>query len=496
MMHVVMVAAEAAPYVKVGGLADVLGALPQQLDRLGASVDVIIPRYRIINLRQFSFARLPLPEGLNFDVQISIIPGTQVRVFLLGNDRFFDRDGVYVDSTTGMDYDDQADRWIYFQRTALEFIRTVLHPVDVIHCHDFQTALIPGYLRRLYAGEPRYSQTKSVLTIHNIGYQGIFAPETMFRTGFDAGEFQPTSPFEFFGKLNFLKAGISFADLVTTVSPTYAREIQEDNELSFGLAGVLRGRPNPVIGILNGIDYDVWSPSQDVWIRATYDERTASDARCQNKMAVLHKFQLDESRLSKPLLAMVSRIDAQKGFDLVEAVLDEILSEDVSFVLLGTGNRDGETRMSHIAARYPDQVGLWLGYDEGLSHQVISGSDIFLMPSKYEPCGLTQMYSMRYGTVPVVRSTGGLKDTVQEFDPHSGQGTGFTFSEFEASDFKDAIDRALSVFADKAAWKTLMENGMRSDFSWTHSAAQYRSVYQKTLIGSEIHKSTSEFGIS
>jgi len=353
--------------------------------------------------------------------------------------------------------------------------------VDVLHCHDFQAALIPAYLRRLYSSDSRFSQTKSILTIHNIGYQGIFPPEIMTHTGFDVGEFQPTSPFEFFGNLNFLKAGISFADQVTTVSPSYAQEIQENDELSFGLGGVLRSHPNSIIGILNGIDDDVWNPAKDVWIRATYDDRTinTTDAKCQDKLAVLHKFNLDESRATRPLLAMVSRIDAQKGFDLVEGVLDEILDHDVSFVLLGSGNRDSETQMSRIAAQHPDRVGIFLGYDEGLSHLIIAGADIFLMPSKYEPCGLTQMYSMRYGTVPVVRATGGLKDTVQEFDAEAGTGTGFTFAGFDVNEFQAAIVRALNWYSDKKSWVQIIENGMRTDFSWTHSASQYFSTYQK-----------------
>jgi len=484
-MRIVMIAGEAAPYAKVGGLADVMGALPPQLEKLGVAVSIIIPRYRSIDLRRHGFHSYPVSGDLNFDVQTTVLPHSSVRVFLIGVNYFFDRDGIYLDSATGLDYADQADRWIAFQRAALEFVRVALSPVDILHCHDHQAALIPGYRRKLYADHPGLSRTRTVLTIHNMGYQGIFPPDVMARSGFNAAEFHAGSAFEYFGQLNFLKVGIAFADLVTTVSPTYAREIQASSELSFGLNGVLNDRRDPVLGILNGVDTDVWNPLADLLIPARFSGRTdeALEGKSIDKRALLHAFGLDESRMDRPLLSMLSRIDVQKGFDLVIAVLDELLDRDLSFVLLGTGNRESENVLKEIVGRHPGLAGIRLEYDEALAHLVFAGADMFLMPSKYEPCGLTQMYSMCYGTVPVVRATGGLADTVTDVDRNTGSGTGFCFNEYEPDAFREAIVRAVEVWNNKQMWTTVMRNGMASDFSWTRSAREYLNAYRE-LTGS------------
>jgi starch synthase len=480
-MRVVMVAGEAAPYAKVGGLADVMGALPPQLEKLGIAVSILIPRYRSIDLQRHGFHPYPVSGDLNFDVQTTVLPQSSVRVFLIGINYYFDRDGIYLDSATGKDYPDQAERWIAFQRAALEFVRVSLSPVDILHCHDHQAALIPGYRQKLYSRHPGLSRTRTVLTIHNMGYQGIFPPAVMAKSGFDVAEFFPGSPFEYFGQLNFLKVGIAFADLVTTVSPKYASEIEESRELSFGLNGVLNDRPDRVLGILNGIDYDVWNPLADRLIPARFSGRSdeALEGKTIDKRALLHAFGLDDSRMDKPLLSMLTRIDVQKGIDLVIEVLDELLDRDLSFILLGTGNRESEDTLKEIADRHPGRMGLRLTYDESLSHLVFAGADMFLMPSKYEPSGLTQLYSMCYGTVPVVRTTGGLADTVQDFDPYTGQGTGFCFTAYESNAFKEAIFRAVEVWNNRPMWRSLMRNGMASDFSWTRSAKQYLDAYQK-----------------
>jgi starch synthase len=484
-MRVVMIAGEATPYAKVGGLADVIGALPPQLEKLGVAVSILVPRYRTIDLQRHGFHPYPVSGDLNFDVQTTVLPQSSVRVFLIGINYYFDREGIYLDSATGLDYPDQVDRWIAFQRAALEFVRVALSPVDILHCHDHQAALIPGYVRKLYSGHPGFSRTRTVLTIHNMGYQGIFPPSAMAKSGFDVAEFFPGSPFEYFGQLNFMKVGVVFADLVTTVSPKYAKEIEESSESSFGLNGVLNDRRDRVIGILNGIDYDVWNPLADLLIPARFSGRSEEtlEGKTIDKRALLHAFGLGDSRMDKPLLSMLTRIDVQKGIDLLIDVLDELLDHDLSFVLLGTGNRESENALKQIASRHPGRMGIRLAYDESLSHLVFAGADMFLMPSKYEPCGLTQLYSMCYGTVPVVRATGGLADTVQDFDPVTGQGTGFSFSAYESGAFKEAVVRAVEVWNNKTLWRTLMKNGMASDFSWTRSAQQYLDVYQK-LTGS------------
>lgn len=476
-MHIVMLAGECVPYAKVGGLADVLGALPRELERLGFSVSVVMPRYRSIDLGKFGFERLKDFDGTTFDIHRSILPGSCTEVFLIGNERYFGRRGIYTDIVTGLDFPDQADRWIFFQRSAMEFIRRHFSKVDILHCHDHQTGLIPAYLQRLYRSDPVFASTRSVFTIHNLGYQGIFPAEAMSRTGLNVAEFYPMSPFEFFGKMNFMKAGIVFADAVTTVSETYAWEIQRSAEFGYGLEGVVRSRTDPPIGILNGIDYGIWNPQDDPLLSATY---SSSDLRnkAKNKSAVFHEFDLQESRLDTPLLAMISRIDVQKGFDLVVDILDSLLAQDVTFVILGAGNKATEAQLSSIVAGHPGKAGMKIAYDDRIAHLMEAGADIFLMPSKYEPCGLNQMYSMRYGTVPVVRATGGLADTVKEFDPATGQGTGFRFGPYDSRQFRDAIDRALRHWSDRERWLRIMRNGMESDFSWARSARRYAEVYE------------------
>jgi starch synthase len=311
-----------------------------------------------------------------------------------------------------------------------------------------------------------------------MGYQGLFPRDVMSRTGFNDAEFSPTSSFEFYGMMNFMKVGITYADLVTTVSPTYAREIQESQEFGYGLEGVLRERSDSVIGILNGINDELWNPAKDPLIAATYSALDLS-GKGKNKKALLRKFALDTSHLDWPLLAMISRIDVQKGFDLVVSILDYLLSRDLYFVLLGSGNKDTEGSLRTIIERHPGKAGIRFEFDNGSAHLTEAGADIFLMPSKYEPCGLNQMYSLRYGTVPIVRSTGGLADTVYEYDPSTGGGTGFLFTEYKPEPLRAAVDRALAFWQNKKAWRRLMLNGMRQDFGWHSSAIKYVEIYNR-----------------
>ena len=483
-----MVAGESVPFAKVGGLADVIGALPAHLEQLGASISIVLPRYRSIDLDRYGFTPYPLAdlplvhvgfESLSFDVHRGKLPGSDVPVFLIGNDRFFDRDGIYIDTATGKDYTDQADRWIFFQQAALEFLRITAPDLDIIHCHDHQTGLIPVYVRRLYRPGGSFLQTGTVFTIHNMGYQGLFPPDVMARTGLNLAEFYPGSPFEFFGLLNFMKAAISFADLVTTVSETYAREICETGEYGYGLEGVLRNRGDELIGILNGIDYETWNPETDPHIPAHYTATSLEGkGKREDRTALLLEFGLD-NQPHRPLMAMISRIDVQKGFDLLVAILDDLLSEEVYFVLLGSGNKETESALRAIVERHRDRAALRFTYDNDLSYLIEAGADIFLMPSKYEPCGLNQMYSMRYGTVPVVRETGGLADTVREFNPATGEGTGFSFKEYEPAHFRAAIDRAIHFWKMPDVWRRIMVNGMTSDFSWSRSARKYMQAYER-----------------
>ena len=484
---VVMVAAECVPFAKVGGLADVIGALPLALEKVGVEVTVVIPRYGAIDLQKFGFEPQLSPghgrvfvgfESIPYDVFRGKIPNSSVEVFLLGNDRFFDRPGIYLDSATGRDYPDQADRWIFFQRAVMEFFKYASHAPDILHCHDHQTGLIPAYLRKVYRTDYSYTQTRSIFTIHNMGYQGVFPRDVMVRTGFGDAEFYPTGPFEFYGKVNFMKAGITSADLITTVSPTYAREIQESAEFGYGLEGLLRERSGKLIGILNGIDDALWNPATDRLIPATYSPANLS-GKIDNKRALLQKFGFDSSNLEWPLIAMITRIDIQKGFDLVISILDYLLSKNLYFVLLGSGNKETEAYLRTVIDRHPGKAGIRFEFDNGSAHLVEAGADIFLMPSKYEPCGLNQMYSLRYGTIPVVRRTGGLADTVQEYDPTTNEGTGFLFTDHDVEQFRAAVDRALALWPDKEKWPALMLNGMRQNLNWEKSATKYLDAYRR-----------------
>jgi len=482
-----MAASECVPFAKVGGLGDIIGALPLALEKLGVKVTVALPRHAVIDLNKFGFEALPAPgnglvpvgfESIPYDVHRGRLPNSSVDVILFGNDRFFDRAGIYVDPETAKDYPDQPDRWIFFQRAVMEFFKTASPAPDILHCHDHQAGLIPAYLQRFYRTDYSYKQTRSIFTIHNMGYQGLFPRDTVFRSGFDDREFYPTSAFEFYGAMNFMKVGISYADVVTTVSPTYAREIQDSREFGYGLEGVLRERSQSLIGILNGIDDEVWNPASDPLIPANYSSRDLS-GKLENKKALLRKFGLNASRLDWPVLAMISRIDVQKGFDLVVSILEYLLSKDLHFVMLGRGNKDTESYLRTIIDRYPGKAAIKFEFDNGSAHITEAGADIFLMPSKYEPCGLNQMYSQRYGTVPVVRRTGGLADTVQEFNPATGEGTGFMFVDYQPEAFRGAVDLALELWNDKKAWYRLVLNGMSQNFGWSNSARKYVDVYER-----------------
>src|SRR5437867_2923501 len=358
----------------------------------------------------------------------------------------------------------------------MEFFKTRSPAPDILHCHDHQTGLIPAYLLRFYRGDQGFRTTRSIFTIHNIGYQGRFPRDVLLRAGFGDSEFYPTSPFEFYGMVNFMKAGIEYADLITTVSPTYAREIQESSEFAFGLEGVLHARSHRLLGILNGIDDELWDPKKDHLIPHKYS-RTKLAGKVENKKALLQKYNLDPSHVGWPLLAMISRIEAQKGFDLVASVLEDLLRKDLYFVLLGSGNKETEKQLRTIIERHAGKAGIRFEFNNGSAHLVEAGADIFLIPSKYEPCGLNQMYSLRYGTVPVVRKTGGLADTIREYNPATGEGTGFVFSDYDPEQFKAAIDRALALWPSRTKWRQLMRNGMRLDLSWKDSARRYAEAY-------------------
>jgi starch synthase len=466
-LRVAFVASEVAPFSKTGGLADVAGALPAALGRLGVDVSVVTPLHR-------SVRRHPLeetPYRVKASVGGALIGATVKRsgpVYFLEHDPFFDRAGLYG-SASG-DYQDNAARFVFFCRAALDLLRQLGEP-DVVHAHDWQAGLVPLYLRTLHAAE--FPRARSVFTVHNLAYQGCFWHWDMGLTGLDWSHFT-WKGLEFHGKLCFLKAGLVAADALTTVSPTYAKEIQTP-EQGCGLDGVLRDRSATLQGILNGADTREWDPARDPHLPARYGPRSLS-GKAPCKAELQRRFGLD-GEPDSPLCGVVVRLAEQKGIDLLLEVVDAVARDGAQVAVLGTGERRYEEALRAAADRHPGRVAVTLAFDDPLAHLVEAGSDLFLMPSRYEPCGLNQIYALRYGTVPVVRATGGLADTVEDGV------TGFTFGPYAPGAFLEAIRRALALYRDAAAWRRMMAAGMARDFGWTASARRYLGLYEDLVAG-------------
>ncbi len=474
-MRIVFVASEGVPFSKTGGLADVVGALPQALAAAGHEVQLILPRYRMTKpgrpLPQLKSLTVPLASGFKFaSIQdAGVMAG--VRTTLVDLPEFFDRDNLYMEN--GQDYPDNHLRFAAFSMAVLQALKRAAKAPDVLHCHDWQSALVPIYLRSLFAGDPFYANTRIMFTIHNLGYQGLFPPEVMSEINLPVSLFTMDN-LEFYGKVNLLKGGILFSDFVTTVSRKYAEEIQTP-EYGCGLEGVLKSRAGRLQGIVNGVDYAQWDPSTDKLIPAHYSpEDLKGKQAC--KQALLEKMGAPQVVLERPVVGIVSRFATQKGFDLIAGVADELMALDLTVVALGTGEPQYEELFRTLAAKYPEKFLVRVAYDNKLAHQIEAGADMFLMPSRYEPCGLNQIYSMKYGTVPVVRATGGLDDTVDEFNGKTG--TGFKFSDYSARALLETLARAVETYRQPKAWRQVMLNGMRKDFSWAASARQYARIYQ------------------
>ena len=451
------VASEAAPFAKTGGLADVLGALPPALARLGDDVAVLLPLYRGMPVPPGGpILRLPIQLGPHlYQVAIHEVVRQNVRYLFAECPPLYDRDGIY--GTGGSDYPDNHIRYGVLCQAALGVARSVFRP-DVFHAHDWQAGLVPVYVRESLTLDPTFFGVRCVLTIHNLGYQGSFPATAVADLGLDPRLFHPEG-LEFFGRLNFLKAGIVWADAVNAVSPTYAREIQTP-EFGFGLDGLLRARASKLSGILNGVDYEEWNPETDRYLPGHYSARDLSGKRVC-KAALLEEMGLPQDG-GRPLLGIVSRFAHQKGMDLAAAIAP---FENASLVVLGSGEAPLENAFRSLALSCPDRVAARIGYNEGLAHRIEAGADMFLMPSRYEPCGLNQIYSLRYGTPPIVRATGGLEDTVNAQ-------TGFKFR----TDLGGAVVAALNEFEDQGAWAARMRRGMAQNFSWDASAVEYQKL--------------------
>jgi starch synthase len=480
-MKVLFAASEAAPFAATGGLADVAGSLPIALASLGHDVRVVMPRYRQVDRQAYDLmhvATFPVPIG-TWQERCDIFEGRldgRVTVYFVDKDIYYDRPGLY--GAAEADYPDNAERFIFFSRAILELCGAIGFMPDIIHCNDWQTGLVPLYLKTLYPGVVPLRKARTVFTVHNLGYQGLFWHWDMKLTGLGWDVFT-SEGIEFWGKMNFLKAGIVYSDHITTVSKTYCREIQTP-AYGHGLDGVLGKRTADLSGIVNGIDYQRWDPLHDPTIAKPYSSaRLAGKSACRQALQTLLRLPLSND----PVIGMVTRLADQKGLDILTEALPAIMSLGIQLVILGTGDEKYHRLLTDAAERYGDGMRVLLRYDDAIAKKIYAGCDLFLMPSQYEPCGLGQMNALRYGTVPVVRKTGGLADTVIDYDPGTGRGTGFLFEEYSAQALVDCLLRALEVFGDVKAWKRLVRNGMTQDFSWERSAKEYVQVYKKTMRG-------------
>jgi starch synthase len=467
------VASEGLPFSKTGGLADVIAGLPKALVAQGHELAVVLPRYRNTKVAGVLVPSLTVSMGgrLRFPAIADggVLGG--VRYFFVDDPEYFDRDGLY--GARGGDYPDNAERYSEFCRVAIEIAKNVW-PADLLHCHDWQAALVPVLLRTAYANDPVAQNLPVVFTIHNLAYQGQFARGVLSRADIPASVFHPGG-IEFFGNVNLLKGGLVFSDYLTTVSRKYAQEIQTP-EFGYGLDGVVRGRADRLVGILNGVDYTAWNPEKDKLIAARYSAKDLSGKQVC-KQALRKLFEFPQEELARPVIGIVSRFADQKGFDLIAERAHELMQEEMTLVVLGTGDRKYEDLFRSLATAYPGRVGVKIAYDDAVAHQIEAGADLFLMPSRYEPCGLNQIYSLKYGTVPVARATGGLDDTIEAFDLESGTGTGFKFEEYTGAALVQCVRRALQHYEDERIWKRIQLNGMAKDFSWKGSAAEYGKVY-------------------
>jgi starch synthase len=480
-MKILFASSEVSPFSRAGGLADVSYDLPLTLAGMGHQVSIVTPKYR-----QARKVKPPLKLlNTHLEVPISWMKKTaqifqtliqnQVTVYLIGRDDLYDREGLYGNEYG--DYQDNAERFIFFSRAVLELCQTLNLRPDVIHCNDWQTGLIPVYLKTLYLQNPSLQGSASLFTIHNLGYQGLFWHYDLHLTGLGWELFTPKG-LEFFGKLNLMKAGIVFADILNTVSPHYRKEILTPAN-GFGLEGVLKTRESDLYAVLNGVDYQIWDPAKDTFIPATYSVSDLENKKtCKTHLQEL--FHL-KKKGEFPIIAIISRLLDRKGLDLVSRIFPRLMELEIEVIFMGQGMEQYQTWVLELVKKYQGLIGLEMGYNSSLAHHIQAGADILLMPSRYEPCGLDQLHALKYGTIPIVRAVGGLEDTVEDYNSQTDQGTGFKFKEYDEEKLFQTLHRALTIYRDKPRWKRLIQRAMSQDFSWGKSAAQYESLYQKAL---------------
>ncbi len=481
-MKICFVTSECVPYVKTGGLADVSGSLPKALSQSGCDVRVFLPLYKTIDKKKFGLTlaeelqNIPVQVGnlwVAFNVWYGELPNSKVKVYFIECPEYFHRATIYTDEP------DEDERFILFQLAVIQILQRNNWSPDVVHCNDWQSSLLPVCLKKNHQRDPLFANTATLLTIHNIAFQGRFHRDSVIKAGLSYDNFYPGGPYEFHDQFCFLKAGIIFSDIISTVSETHARDIQTD-AYGAGLEGVVTKRREHLFGIPNGIDTKTWHPGIDDYLSYHYSVKNLSN-KIKNKEELLKYAKLPFSE-TMPVVGMVSRLTSQKGFDLVRLVIKKIMQLPLQFVVLGIGEKKYENFLRRIAKSYPDKFFTFIGYNNELAHQITGGCDMFLMPSHFEPCGLNQMYSLNYGTVPIVRKTGGLADTVKDYHEYYKEGNGFTFSDFTSNALYLTIQRALDMFKDKEVWKGIMQRGMKDDFSWKSSAKRYIELYKKAKI--------------
>lgn len=467
-MRILFAASEARPYAQTGGLSDVAAALPKSLKRLGEDVTVVLPRYSHLRVEQqvLDDLRVPFDFGRK-RCQVFFELRDDVPIFFIDCPDYFARGRLYGEH-------DDIERFAFFSRAVLELAKRIGHPPDVLHCNDWMTSLVPVYLKTVCRNDPFFSNTASLLTIHNIAYQGAFDPEMLPKFGLPSDLYATEGGLEFHGSACALKGGILAADKVSTVSPAFAREIQTA-EYGHGLEGVLKGRQNDLIGILNGVDYEQWNPEIDGWIPARYSPSDLSGKRLCRESLLRHFGLTMEGE--KPVFSIISRFADQKGLDLVEQSAERLLATGSALVVLGSGDRRYEDFFQWLRDRHPRRVGVYFGFSDELAHRIVAGADALLMPSKFEPCGLTQIYGLKYGTVPIVRATGGLQDTIESFDRIRRTGNGFKFRRYQAQRLIERCVEAVLVYAERDLWQDLLRNGMAASFSWERAARQYIAAY-------------------
>lgn len=479
-MKILIAASEMTPFAKTGGLADVVGSLPKELKNLGHDVRVVIPCYKEILGGEY-LTDLPVPMDGHLETAIirhAAIKSrnSEIPVYLVDNYKYFYRDRMYG-------YSDEFDRFNFFTKASLAMLPYIAFQPDVIHCNDWHTALIPLFLKVKFIEEPFFQKMATIFTIHNLQYQGKFPPGVLRALALDDSFFTPEE-LEYYGEVNFMKAGILYGDVINTVSKKYATEIQTA-ELGEGLDGLLRKRALDLYGILNGLDYDEFNPSKDEKIYVNYDVNSL-DKKRENKYRLQKELGLSMGDI--PLIGIITRLASQKGLDLIAAIIDQIIGLGIQFVLLGTGEDYYEKLFADVKMRYPQQTSINLGFDAVLAQKIYAGSDIFLMPSRFEPCGLGQLISLRYGTIPVVRRTGGLEDTIKNYDPETGYGNGFDFVEYVPDSLLEALNRAVTLYrTNPKAWRKLVRSAMNMDFSWNRSAIKYLELYEKAINKHKMH---------